>query len=119
MPYALERKYPQAARSWAWQYVCPAAKRSHDPRSGIARRHHVFPLALQRAVKAALRQAGITKAASCHSVRHSFATHLLDNGADIRTLQAFVGHKDVKTTMISPHVLQRGGQGVRSPADLF
>lgn len=117
LPHALERKYPNAAREWGWQYVFPAAKRSVDPRSGRERRHHVDEQSLQRAMKKAVRAAGLTKPASCHTLRHSFATHLLQSGYDIRTVQELLGHKDVATTMIYTHVLNRGGQGVVSPLD--
>jgi integron integrase len=117
LPYALERKYPNANREWGWQYLFPATRRSLDPRAGIERRHHIAEDGLQRAVKQAVRQAGLTKPASCHTFRHSFATHLLENGYDIRTVQELLGHKDVKTTMIYTHVLNRGGKGVRSPLD--
>jgi integron integrase len=117
LPYAFARKDPTAGISWAWQYVFPATKRSRDPRSGIEWRHHVSESVLQKAVKDAIRQAGITKRGSCHTLRHSFATHLLEDGYDIRTVQELLGHKDVSTTMIYTHVLQRGGKGVRSPLD--
>jgi len=117
LPFALARKYPQAAREWAWQYVFVAARRSLDPRSGAIRRHHVEAQAIQRAMRAALRQAGINKPATPHSLRHSFATSLLESGHDIRTVQELLGHADVSTTMIYTHVLNRGGLGVRSPLD--
>jgi len=117
LPYALERKYPNASREWGWQYVFPAEKRSVDPRSGVTRRHHLLEDSVQRAVKQAKNAAGIAKHGSCHTFRHSFATHLLEDGYDIRTVQELLGHKDVKTTMIYTHVLNRGGRGVRSPLD--
>ena len=117
LPNALETKYPNAHREWIWQYVFPAAKLSMDPRGGILRRHHADPSGLQRAVKKAARSTGIEKRVSCHTFRHSFATHLLENGYDIRTVQELLGHKHVSTTMIYTHVLRRGGRGVRSPLD--
>ena len=118
LPNALERKYPNANREWGWQYVFPASRRSVDPRSGVIRRHHIDPSMLQRAVKRAVRAAGLTKPATCHTFRHSFATHLLANGSDIRTVQELLGHEDVSTTMIYTHVLKQGGLGVKSPLDL-
>jgi integron integrase len=117
LPYALERKYPNAEREWIWQYVFPSLTRSIDPRSGICRRHHLHESGVQKAVKQGVRVSGIQKRIGCHTFRHCFATHLLENGYDIRTVQELLGHKDVKTTMIYTHVLNRGGRGVRSPLD--
>jgi integron integrase len=117
LPYALERKYPYSGRDWVWQYVFPSNRLSKDPRTGIVRRHHASESSLQKAVKEAARLAGLNKRVSCHTFRHSFATHLLQQGYDIRTVQELLGHKDVKTTMIYTHVLNRGGLAVRSPLD--
>ena len=117
LPYALERKYPNANREWIWQYVFPARKLSKDPRSRAIRRHHTAESSLQKAVRKAARSAGINKRVSCHTFRHSFATHLLENSYDIRTVQELLGHKDVRTTMVYTHVLNRGGLAVRSPLD--
>lgn len=118
LPFALDRKYKSADRDWVWQFVFPSDRISQDPRSGIIRRHHVHESTLQKAIKQAVKMAGINKRVSCHTFRHSFATHLLQSGYDIRTVQELLGHKDVKTTMIYTHVLNRGGQSVRSPLDI-
>jgi integron integrase len=119
LPFALENKYPNASREWIWQYIFPAAEPSEDPRTRIVRRHHLGASGLQKAVRNAARRAGIGKRVTCHTFRHSFATHLLENGYDIRTVQELLGHRNVKTTMIYTHVLNRGGLAVRSPLDDF
>lgn len=117
LPFALARKYPNAEREWGWQYVFPSIRRARDPRDGTIRRHHLDEGNVQRAVRNAARRVGIHKRVTCHTFRHCFATHLLEAGQDIRTIQELLGHKDVSTTMIYTHVIRRGGRGVRSPLD--
>ena len=117
LPHALARKYPNADREWAWQWVFPSAFRSTDPRSGIVRRHHVNEQPIQRAMKKAVQLAGLSQRATCHTLRHCFATHLLEDGTDIRTVQDLLGHEDVATTQIYTHVMTKPGLGVRSPLD--
>jgi integron integrase len=117
LPHAIERKYPNAGKEWPWFWVFPAKNRSTDPRTQIVRRHHVYEKTLQRSIKQAARNLGLPAPVSVHTLRHCFATHLLENGYDIRTLQELLGHKDLNTTMIYTHVLQKGGRGARSPLD--
>ncbi|MBU0964977.1 MAG: integron integrase [Proteobacteria bacterium] len=117
LPDALARKYPNAVREWIWQYVFPSGRLSVDPRSGATRRHHIHENGLQKSIKKAAQAASISKRVNCHALRHSFATHLLESGQDIRTIQELLGHADVSTTMIYTHVLNRGGHGVLSPLD--
>jgi integron integrase len=117
LPDALARKYPRASLEWGWQYVFPARSPSRDPRSQAWRRHHVYPETVQRRVKTAVRAAGLAKPASCHTFRHCFATHLLEHGYDIRTVQELLGHQDVKTTQIYTHVMRKGANAVQSPLD--
>ena len=117
MPFALARKYPQAATQWGWQYLFPSADLCRDPYSGQPVRHHLHEKTIQRAVQGAVRKSGISQPASSHTLRHSFATHLLEDGYDVRTVQELLGHADLKTTMVYLHVMGKGAHGVRSPLD--
>lgn len=117
LPFALERKYPYAGKEWCWQWVFPSRGIAEDPRTGVRRRHHVHPNTIDKALRVALAKAGLAKRVTSHTFRHRFATHLLQRGTDIRTIQDLLGHKDVSTTMIYTHVLRLGGLGVRSPLD--
>ena len=117
LPFALARKYPRAGCQWAWQFVFPSGNLSADPDDGVIRQHHVHPNTLGRIVKRAAERAGIVKPVRCHTLRHSFATHLLERGHDIRTVQELLGHSDVSTTMIYTHVMNKGARGVKSPLD--
>ena len=117
LPDALSRKYPAAAREWRWQYLFPSSRMSVDPRSGQTRRHHLHETGVQKMIKVAAQRAGINKKVTVHTLRHSFATHLLERGSDIRTVQELLGHADVSTTMIYTHVLNKPGVAVRSPLD--
>ena len=119
LPHALDRKYKHANREWRWQYIFPASQISVEPRSGEKRRHHLDASVLSQKLKVAARQADLTKRVTCHTLRHSFATHLLQTNHDIRTVQELLGHEDVKTTMVYTHVLNRGGLGVKSPSDML
>ena len=117
LPFAIERKYKNAGKDWRWQYVFPAPNLSIDPRTGIKRRHHLSENRMQKEIHKAVIISGLTKSASCHTLRHSFATHLLENSYDIRTVQELLGHKNLNTTMIYTHILKQGGKGVKSPLD--